>query len=611
MAEIDIFRNAEQALRMAAEAPIIAYDTETSGLDWKRNYPIGYVIGTNASDMVYVPVRHGGGGNLPDPDTGSLPEATSPYKPSAWERAFAKALASNPKQLRVGHHMLFDVNMSANVGIKLGRNLACTQNNEALLNEYARSFSLADCAEAHGVTAKKGEEVYEHLAKLFGGVAHKSQMEHYWRVAGDDPIAYDYAVGDGITTMELYLAQMEQIREQNLDVVYDMESKLIWTLHRMNRRGIKVDEAYLHDLKNTLERKVEEALAALPPGFNPRSSNCVRDYVTAAGRTDWPVTAIGNPSFDEKWLKTFPEGRNIITLRKYTNLVNSFINPLINDHVFNGRVHATLNQLKADDSGTISGRFSCSFPNLQQIPKRDKELAPMFRKAFIADDGMLLYEGDQSQAEPRLFAHYSEDPNLLKGYNSKPFVDMHSVTAQLLDVERDPKAKRMNMGLLTGMFPKTFAGHMGVDIETATEWRNQWMKAYPGIEGFQNLASRVIRDRGYVRSLLGRRGRLEHPRFAYRAVSKIIQGGNADIIKWMILHLDMWLEEMDDVVQLLMTVHDSLLWQAPDSPLGVEISEELVRRMEDVQSPPFNLKVPFVIEWDSGRNWKEATFGAD
>jgi len=608
----DVATKAEQALNMVRNAKELSYDTEGSGLDWKRNFPIGYVIGTDAADMVYVPTRHGGGGNLPDPNVKVPESATDPYVIHWFEKALSEAFEERrvKKLLTIGHNLKFDCHFSANVGILLGRSLTCTQNNEALLDEYARSYSLDACAQRRGVTAKLAQGMYDHLGSLFNCPPTKSSMEHYWRTSGNDPIAVDYATGDGVTTMELFQAQRKKIEEEELNSIFDIENRLIWTLFRMERRGIRVDVEYLKKLQQKIIERVEQAQQALPEDFNVRSPNNVKAYVTAAGRTDWPTTPKGNPSFDEKWLKTFEEGRHIVTVRKWTNLNNTFVTPLIENHVYNGRVHASLNQLKSDDYGTPA-RLSCSQPNLQQIPKRDKEIAKLFRSAFLPDEGYEFGEADYSQCEPRLFAHYSKEPALLKGYNSVPFKDMHAVVSEMLSVERDPTAKRINMGILTGMFPKTFAMHMGWDIDTATEKWNEWFEAFPKVREFQNLAKGVISRRGYIKTILGRRGRLEQPRFAYRAVSKIIQGSNADILKYFMLVLDEWLEEGGDIVHLLMTVHDAFEFQNPATPEGRAIAVEMLDRAVKVQKPPFNLAVPFVLDSGWGDNWAEATFGAD
>lgn len=614
---ITLGERAEQALRVVREAPEIAYDTETSGLDWKVNHPVGYVV-TSQDFNAYIPVRHGGGGNLNDTNARPLRTPTDTGVPQhAFEAELAKAFVvrRERKLLTIGHHLKFDMHFSANQGVMLGRECEDTGVNAAMLDEFARSFSLDNLAKEAGVTAKLGTALYAHLATLFGGVADKAQMEHFWRLSGIDEIGTDYAMGDGTSTLELRKHQIQQIRDQEMSFIHNIESQLIWTIFRMERRGIKVDASRIEYVKEAVKKVLDDARSKLPVDFNPRSSTQVRAVVEAAGRTDWPMTdpstkfPSGQPSFTEKWLKKFPEGKAIVEVRKWTNLLNSFLTPLEQEHVFNGRVYSSLNQMKGDEYGTISGRFSCSQPNLQQIPKRDKEISKLFRSVFVADEGMEFWEGDYSQCEPCLFAHYSKEPALLKGYSSTPRMDMHHIVAEAFGVERDPTAKRMNMGILTGMYPPTFAMHMGWSVEKAQEEWDKWFALFPGIKDFQDMASGLFKSSGYVKTILKRRCRLDNPRFAYRATSRVIQGSNADIVKYKLLQADEWLEERGDIAWLVMTVHDSYCWLAPKGPVGEEISKSLVKIFCDVQTEPLNLRVPFVMDVGHGSSWAQATFG--
>lgn len=602
---------AEQSLRVVREAKVLAYDTETSGVDWKRNSPIGYVI-TTRDFNTYIPVRHGGGGNLNDPAVAPITAADAPFVRHDYERRLSQAFSSRRQQglLTIGHNLIFDMHFSANAGIMLGRECGDTQLNAAMLDEYARSYSLENCAKREGVTAKLGTELYEHIGRSFDVPAERKSMEHFWRLPGNDPLAVDYAMGDGTSTLELWDAQMKGIEAEDMGMIHGIESRLIWTVFRMERRGIKVDQTRLQEVKYAIHEYLKEAELQLPPDFNVRSGPQMKALMEQMGHTDWPVTRLGNPSFPEKWLKGHETGRAVVNLRKYSNLLNSFVTPLEERHMFNGRVHCQLNQLKADDYGTISGRFSCSNPNLQQVPKRDKELGRLFRSIYVPDDDMEFYEGDYSQCEPRLFAHYSQDPRLLEGYNAVPFRDVHQIVAEDFGCERDPTAKRMNMGIFTGMQIESFADHMGWPMDRAAEAFNRWFEKFSSIRDFQDRARDALRDRGWVRTILGRRQRMDHPRFAYRGTSKIIQGSNADIIKRQMLLIDEALEsEWDDRAQLLITVHDSFGWQAPEGPLGAKISEEIVKIAEDVQGAPYNLRVPFVMEVGHGPNWAIATYG--
>lgn len=617
---IDVSDNAERALRMVREAKYLSYDTESTGVDWRIHSPIGYVIGApresraiSAEDVVYVPLRHGGGGNLPGCRPMTSP--TEGFVLHPFEEALAKAFEdrnrTNTTGRTVGHNMKFDVHMSANAGIRLGRRLACTQNMAAMADEHAKRYSLEAVSERYQVEVKKGEAMYKHLAWMFGGLPKREQMANFWRTPGTDPVVYEYATGDGVSTWQAYVALEHQLLDEDMEFVMNLENDLIWTVFRMERTGIKVDRNRIQQLRLATEAKISELMAELPVGFNARSPTHMLNLMTEKGYTDWPLTEKGSPSFPEKWLKNNPIGKTIIAIRQNTNLIASFINPLEERHMFNGRVHASLNQLKSDDKGTISGRFSCSDPNLQQVPKRIKEIAKPFRKLFVADEGWVFWERDFSQCEPRLYAHYSQDPNLIKGYNSEPFVDAHTTVANMLNVERDPTAKRMNMGIFTGMQPKTFSAHMEWDLDRATKAFNAWMTAFPGIPSFQTKAKVRLRNRGYVHTLLGRRCRLDEPRFAYKGVSKIIQGSNADIVKLKLLEADRLCEDNGDIVRVLMTVHDSYNGQYQNTPEARALFEHMVKEMAEVQIAPYDLSVPFVLEGTEGQDWCEASFGAD
>jgi DNA polymerase-1 len=605
---MDLSQKAQTALRLVREAPLIAFDTETSGVDWKVNQPIGYVI-TDPNVSVYVPIRHGGGGNLPGAKPMQTP--TDDITPSDFEVELNKAFADRERLKigrAVGHNMKFDVHMAANAGVMLGRNIGCTQLMHAMLDEYTKEFSLDGCAGIYGVTAKLGEELYQAIADRVGVPANKKVMEHFWEMPGNDRTVMDYAEGDGVTTIQLWQELVSRISDEKMDFIAQIENDLIWTVFRMERRGIKVDLGELVNLREATEQQIRLEMEDLPVGFNPRSPIQMKNYMIEQGHTNWPMTEIGNPSFTEKWLKTHDAGRKIIRIRQFSNLINSFVNPLEQRHVYQGRVHATLNQLKTETGGTIA-RFSCQRPSLQQVPKRVKELAKPFRRLFVSDEGYVFFDSDWSQAEPRLFAHYSGAKALLEGYNSTPFRDAHTVTAELLGVERDPTAKRMNMGILTGMQSASLAGHMGCSESQAREWMYDFFGIYPEIKEFQDKAKSRLKNRGYVKTILGRRCRLEHPRFAYRGTSKVIQGSQADLMKERMLTIDRFCEANDDKVHLLMTIHDAIQGQFQE---GCEaLYDEVLRIFVDVQSEPYNLRVPFVAEGGVGTNWSVATFGED
>lgn len=640
-----LYEQAQEALWIIANDPNpIGYDVETSGLDWKVNNIVGYVITGKHTvkrhdgahnprpytasiplQSIYIPVRHAGGGNLADP--GVPPLVTAEDVPvSHWferdlEAAFAVRRAKGFEVGHtVGHNIQFDALFSWKHGILLGRNMADTQNQATMLDEYQDGFSLDKTAIVFGVTPKLGQSMYNRLAGLYGGAAKKTQMANFWRTSGQDPVVVDYSAGDGITTLEVYWAQKPYITEDGLDFIMDVENQLIWTLVRMEHRGWKIANDKFEYVLERVGSLLEAAKAKLPYGFEVRSPAAVRALSERAGHTDWPMTKPttrfphGQPSLNEAFLTTFGEGKAILRVRQLEKLLSSFIIPLRDKHMWNGRVHAHVNQLKADEYGTISGRVSVSSPNLQQVPARDEELATLIRLLFEADEGMTLYEADYSQQEPRLWAHYSKDPYLNEGYKMTPFRDVHAATAQLVGVDRK-KAKPINLGIFYLMGKATFFKHMnkffhGIAQEETDRMHDAWYSGYTEIKPFQKLATNVFKNRGWVRTILGRRARVSpHDSRFYVASNRIIQGGAADITKWALLQIDLRLEAEGDISHLLMTVHDSIVWQSPDG--DTETPKWIAKLMTGLNGPPFNLTVPFTVDLTSGKTWAEVKFGKE
>jgi DNA polymerase-1 len=509
----------------------------------------------------------------------------------------------------VGHNLAFDLKLSARHSVYPDAPLEDTMINEGLIDDIAGSFSLDSCSARRGVTAKLGDELYRELATRFGGLPDRKQMGNFWRLPGDLPVAVDYAVGDGVSTLELWAAQQPLLDELELRKVWKLECDLIPYLARMQRRGIKVDPAYAERVMVELEGSIDNAKRALSPGFNVRSPKELEALFRSSGVVDFAQTAGGKPSFTEKWLEGNDAGRAVLAVRRLEKARDSFITPLISTNNVQGRVHPVLNQSKSDEYGAIGGRLSCSEPNLQAFPKRNYVVGKLVRPLLIPDEQFeFMGEADFSQQEPRLFAHYSEDENLLRGYNGSPVIDIHSTASALLGMPRD-HAKRLGLGILTGMQPKSLAGHMGYSVDDAARDHRRFLHdAFPGIEDFQQLAKRVFKSRGYVRTILGRIAKLDHPQYAYRAVSRIIQGSGADHTKTTLLRINQYAEAYPDEINILLTIHDSFIWQSSWKADNPKL-REMVRIMEDVQSPPFNFATPIPVEVILGRNWGEASYG--
>lgn len=579
------------ALQLLREEPVIAYDTETTGITTKDKI-CGYVI-TSFDYSIYIPVRHEAGGNIPNVEEFEA------------ELAAAFRYRSQVAFRTVGHNLGFDLRISLRHNIVLGSPLEDTMINEAIISDITQGYGLDDCSARRGVTAKKGLEVYAELARRFGGLPDRKQMKFFWRLEGDNPLVVEYATGDGVSTLELWKAQQPILDRDDLRKPWKLECDLIPYVAKMHHRGLKIDPEYSGRIVDDVTEAINEASKIFVPGFNVRSPKAVEALYRANGYTDtqFAKTDNGALSFTERWLETNEIGGKILAVRRLEKARDSFITPLIDTHNINGRVHPILNQSKSDDYGVAGVRFSCSEPNLQAFPKRNIEVGRVVRKLVVPDDGFVIEEADAKQQEPRLFTHYSGDPILVEGYRSGT-MDIHDRASQLLKLERET-AKRMAMGMLTMMSPPTLAGHMRWPLEQARAAHKAFLTdAFPHIKVFQDTAVQVFKRRGYVRTILGRRAYLDDPRFAYRAVSRIIQNVGGEHIKLCILRACQYEDAHPEDLQVLLTIHDSLLWQRREG----HDAKELMATIEGVANE-LELAVPIPFGLGSGKDWARASYG--
>jgi DNA polymerase I-like protein with 3'-5' exonuclease and polymerase domains len=583
----------QRAINMVSQSTVIAFDCETTGLT-VHDRVCGWVF-TDDYASIYVPTRHLGGGNI--------------LNAGEFERVLALSFRDRSRRgfRTVGHNLGFDLRMAGKHGVFPEFPLEDTMINEALISDITRGYGLDDCCTRHGVTAKLGDAVYRAIASRFGGMPDRKAMANFHRMAGDDPDVVDYATGDGISTLELWKVQQKMLDDHELRVPWKLECQLIHRVARLHRRGMRVDGEYGEQLRGPtgiLETKIATLQSAFPYGFNTNSPKDVEGLYRRAGfgDDDFARTENGAVSFTEGWLKNNEIGERIIAIRQLKKARDSFVTPLVETHNVKGRVHPVLNQSKSDDYGAIGARFSCSEPNLQAFPKRNKEVGKVVRRLIIADDGFEIQEGDAKQQEPRLFAYFSDDERLLQGYRTGT-MDIHDITSAGLGLHRDI-AKRMAMGILTGMSAKALSGHMGWPYQRALDYHNAFLKQqFPAIRKFQKAAMGVFLSSGYVKSITGRKARLDDKEYAYRAVSRIIQNSGGDLMKTTLLRACEY-EEAYPQVQLLMTVHDSLIWQRE---IGFDTSE-LIKVCEAVPNE-FNLGIPIPYEIGTGVNWAEASYG--
>ncbi len=596
------------------ETTHVVIDVETSGLDWRKNYVVGYVItfGTSDLDNFYLPIRHRSH-NILDFSAPDSDNWVGNCENHDFENQLARILKQRGKELRIiGHNLHFDLKFMAKHDVNPVYNtLECTMINAGLIDEYRKSYSLDQCCIEANVVAKLGDELYEHMAGLFGGPADRKQMANFWKLHGNDKLGIEYALGDGISTYELWQWQNQEINRQDLQHVHLLECRTMNSLHRMMMRGVKIDEARLEEVSNIVQSKLDQAMKSLPPDLNTRSGAQMLKLFMDQGITDWPTTDKGNPSFPEWWLQSTEIGRSVVVARKYRNLLNSFINPM-RQHLWKGRVHTEFNQSKSDQYGTVTGRLSSSRPNLQQVPKRNEELGRLFRSIFIPDEGMVWASVDYSQCEPRLLAHYSNCKVLVDGYSQTPAIDAHTAVAKAANIDRT-SGKRLNQGLITGMGKNKLISELGVSAEEGNRIYDNYFDAMPEIKTIQRHAATVMQNRGYVRSILGRHARLQY--FSnggtnnYKAINRLLQCSNADIIKKSMADIDDYLGDSDDC-HMLLNIHDSIDFQYHRS------SEDKYHRCLDIMqdygpNKSVNLRVAMEVDQGIGPNWAIASYGEE
>lgn len=585
----------------------LAFDIESNGLNWKKCFVCGYSI-SDGRDAVYVPVRHEPGGNINNTDE--------------FEKTINNTIKKRTKKL-IMHNGKFDMHFCQNHGISLGKNLSDTMIRGALLDENKFSYSLKNLCKGYKIAQK--DDINDYIAEKFN-VPKKNAMGHFWRLHGQDEKAVHYAAQDTLATYQLWEAQARDLYAQQMDVILSIEEELIYVLQKMERQGVKIDQAEADSLKEEIEALQVEAYQNIPLTedleiVNVKSNKDLQKYFEFLGIEDWPVTEKGNPSFTKNYLKGFEEGEQIMHARKLDHFMNSFIDPLA-EHIHNGRVYTNFNQTAGEFGGTRTGRLSSYGPNMQQIPKRDKMIGPKYRKIFIPDEEFLLIEFDYSQMEPRLFTHYSNEPILLDGYNQTPFIDMHDIACQYMglyeqygtdDSGRDSArsfAKNLNLGMMYAMGALKLAIALGCTEDEAKSIRNRWYRTFVKVREFTKAAAERAEQRNYVKTILGRRCHITDPRFSYKAANRIVQGGCSDILKWKLVQINRWIEknDLDDVCKMLLTIHDSILFEIHKSRLDlIPVIKELLER---IQCAPFNLKVPFVAEYKCvGSNWGIATYG--
>jgi DNA polymerase I-like protein with 3'-5' exonuclease and polymerase domains len=577
-------------------------------------YIVGLAIGTDDARW-YFPMRHSVQSEMNlDPDA---------------VMHWARDQLRDARQPKVGAHLLYDLDFLAEAGVTVAGPLLDVQIAEPLLDENAPSFSLNALARKHLGESKVEEALYSWAALAYGGPVDRSQASNIHR--SPPSLVGPYAEGDVDLPLRILDKQQTQLAAENLTELFDIESRLIPLLLAMRRRGVRVDLDAAQRAYDSFSRRIEHVERGLG-GINVFAAEEIAAYCRKH-RIEFPLTEKGNPSFTADFLKRHDNAliRSITDVRKWYKTRDTFIKGYILDSHVNGRIHAQFNQLRSDDKGAVSGRFSSSNPNLQNIPARDEEIGPLMRSMFLPDEGESWARFDWSQIEFRFLTHYGRGRGASRAremYRSNPKTDFHRMVSDLVwpsQPEMRKPAKNINFGLVYGMGEPHMAETLGRTLDEVRPLFETYHTQLPFVKTTYNAASNVAALRGYIITILGRRRRFErwesthykerdqtyttreealaaHPRsnvrraFVHKALNALLQGSAADLMKKAMVEL--WESGLCALLGApLLTVHDELDLSVQEgrTPLLLDVKHIMENCM--------TLQVPIIVELEQGPNW--------
>lgn len=592
----------------------IAIDTETKDIELKTRgsgalrddcHICGVSIGTEAGFRRYYPVAHEMGENL------------DKEKVFKWLRRELKRPV--PK---VGANLLYDLGYLAVNDIEVTGPFYDVQIAEPLLDENRLSYSLEALSQTWLKEGKIENTMKDWLIRAFGETNYKANIHR-----APASVVGPYAEGDVDLPLRIFALQRQELENRDLWDLFQLESRLIPMLLAMWRRGVRVDLSKAEELKGKLDGRYDQTLAEIKRVSGVDVDIWAADSLARvfdAADVPYPRTEKTNkPSFRKDWLAacTHPVGKLTMEARRLDKFRNTFVQGYILDGNVNGFIHTQFHQLKSDEGGTVSGRFSSSNPNLQNIPIRDKELGGLIRSIFIAELGRRWWKFDWSQIEFRLAIHHAARMKLrgaqevVDQYHNDPTTDYHGVVAAITGLARSA-AKNINFGIIYGLGLDALADQLGVDLKTATRMYADYMRRVPFVGRLRNAARDTAASTGIIKTLSGRERHFNvwerkgiylpykfpgsKRAFTHKALNARLQGDAADIMKTAMA--DAWDAGVFDDDYLgapHLTVHDELDGSDDNTPATNEALAELKHIMETC----VQLLVPLKADGGTGPNW--------
>ncbi|WP_414154558.1 DNA polymerase I [Pseudomonas sp. BNK-43-a] len=588
-------------LEKLRQAPLFAFDTETTGLDAQRAELVGLSFAVEPHEAAYVPLAHDYEGAPTQLDRDAVLTALKP-------------LLEDPAKAKVGQNAKYDINILANASLPI-------QMRGVAYDTMLESYVLDSTATRHDMDSL-AQKYLDHSTIAFEDIAGKGAKQLTFNQIHLDK-AGPYAAEDADITLRLHHALQARLAKTPSvqPVLMDIEMPLVPVLARIERQGALVDAALLKVQSGELGVKMAElerrAFELAGEEFNLGSPKQLG--VILYDKLGMPVlskTAKGQASTAEAVLadlaaEGYPLPTVLMEYRSLSKLKSTYTDKLpeqINPRT--GRIHTSYQQAVA-----ATGRLSSSDPNLQNIPVRTPE-GRRIRQAFVASPGYKLLAADYSQIELRIMAHLAKDEGLLHAFRND--LDVHRATAAevfgvaLEAVTNDQRrsAKAINFGLIYGMSAFGLAKQIGVDRKQSQDYIDRYFARYPGVLAYMERTRTQAAEQGFVETLFGRRLYLpdinaKNPALrkgAERtAINAPMQGTAADIVKRAMVAVDNWLNDSGLDARVILQVHDELVLEVRE-----DLVEQVKAEIRPYMSNAAQLDVPLLVEVGVGSNWDEA-----
>jgi DNA polymerase-1 len=594
-------KDVEDYLNSLSSAEFVAFDTETTSLNYMQAELVGVSLATEPGKAVYIPVGH---------DYMDAPEQVS----RDWLLEKLKPILEGDSPKKVGQNLKYDAHILRRYGIRLGGILNDTMLASYVFNSVGSRHDM-DTLSLHYLN---------HKTISFEDIAGKGAKQLTFNQIELEKAA-PYAAEDADITLRLHEVLWKKVEETGSElqsVLTDIEVPLISVLCDMEQYGVRIDANLLGKQSQEITEKLAElekkAFDIAGEEFNLGSTKQLQRIFFE--KLQLPVikkTPKGAPSTAEEVLHelahNYPlpdvilQHRSLSKLKStYTDKLPKMINP------DTGRVHTSYQQAVA-----ATGRLSSTDPNLQNIPIRTAE-GRRVRQAFVPEDGYKIVAIDYSQIELRIMAHLSQDKSLLNAFAEG--LDIHRATAaevfgckteEVTDEQRR-QAKAVNFGLIYGMSAFGLARQLGIARNDAQHYMDKYFERFPGVLKYMEDTRKQAKEQGYVKTLFGRRLPLPDIKASNgarrkgaerAAINAPMQGTAADIIKKAMLQVADWIDTNNckDDVRMLMQVHDELVFEIKEAKL-----DDYIKELTAVMENAARLDVPLIAEAGKGKNWDEA-----